>query len=136
VINDCKELCGMLGRNWAKAEGGIIDYSDHRDSLTGGYVCDYVVDVKPPDQPAFRATIRHRRLGGWWASSDFAAPSKGDVIGVLFDPSSHKVKFDLDDPQFSLRVRRRAQEQEADDRLHRIAEGAPGTPPPDQDPAS
>ncbi len=126
----------MLGRNWANAEGTIVDYSDHRDSLTGGYVCDYVVDVKPQDQPAFRATLRHRRLGGWWASSDFAASSKGDVVGVLFNPSSQNVKFDLEDPRFSLRTRRRADAQKADERLHRTAEGAPGTSPSDQDPAS
>jgi hypothetical protein len=55
----------MFGRKWTKAEARVIDYSDRRDRLTGGYVCDYVVDVDSPDRPAFRATIRHRRWTGW-----------------------------------------------------------------------
>jgi hypothetical protein len=59
----------MFGRKWTKAEARVIDYSDRRDRLTGGYVCDYVVDVDSPDRPAFRATIRHRRWTGWQGST-------------------------------------------------------------------
>jgi len=113
------------GDNWEKAEARVVDYSDHRDGLTGGYVCDYVVDVRPPNGAPFRATFRHRRLGGWRASSDFAAPSKGDVVGVLCDPSSQSVKFDRDDPRLSLRANRRAEERAADERLREVAEQPP-----------
>jgi hypothetical protein len=118
------------GGDWQKAEARIVDYSDHRDGLTGGYVCDYVADVQPRDAAPFRTTFRHRRLG-WRSSGDFAAPSKGEVVGVLFDPASQKVKFDPDDPRLSLRARRQAEEQAEDDRLRRVASEQPGTPPAD-----
>ncbi len=120
-----------LGGHWEKADARIVDYSDHRDGLTGGYVCDYVVDVQPPDGATFRTTFRHRRPGGWRAATDFAAPSKGDVVGVLFDPTSQSVKFDRDDPRLSLRANRRAEERAADERLRQAAEQPPGTPGPD-----
>ena len=115
-----------LGGHWEKADARIVDYSDHRDGLTGGYV----VDVQP-DGATFRTTFRHRRPGGWRASTDFAAPSKGDVVGVLFDPTSQSVKFDGDDPRLSLRANRRAEERAADERLCQAAEQPPGTPGPD-----
>jgi hypothetical protein len=124
-----EEMAMMFGGNWEKAEARIVDYTDHRDGLTGGFVCDYVADVQPPGGAPFRATFRHRRLGGWSASSgDFAAPSKGDVVGVLFDPSSRKVKFDRDDPRLSQRASRRLEQQAEDERLRQVAQQPPGTP--------
>jgi hypothetical protein len=118
----------MFGRQWAKAQAKVIDYNSRADNLTGGRMSDYVVDVMPADEPPFRATFRHRR---WNPSSNFAAPSMGDVVGVLFDPKSHEVKFDTSDPQLSLRARARSTEQGDEERLRQVAEAPPGTPPPD-----
>lgn len=117
---------------WEKAQAKIVDYHSRRDNLTGGYITDYVVDVQTADGAAFRATVRHRNPGGWQGHSDFAAPSKGEIVGVLFDRSSQNVKFDRDDPRLSERANRRARDVAADERLRQAAEQPPGTPNQDE----
>jgi hypothetical protein len=53
-------------------------------------------------------------------------------VGVLFDPSSQKVKFDNGDPRLSLRANGRAEQEATAERVRRGAEEAPGTPSPEQ----
>jgi hypothetical protein len=54
---------------------------------------------------------------------DFREPVVGDVVRVLIDPKSGKVKFDKSDPRISLKAAR-AQEQA---RFAEAAAGRPGT---------
>jgi hypothetical protein len=60
---------------------------------------DYVVDVQPADGPLFRAKVSSPRILG-----DFRPPTPGAVVGVEYDPKSHEVRFDKDDPAFSMKA--------------------------------
>ena len=78
---------------------------------------EYIVDVQP-SQPAFRATFHDALMHGY-----VKHPAQGDVVNVLFDPKSHKVKLG-DEYKGSPR-----EADEKDDACFQaMAEAPPGTP--------
>jgi hypothetical protein len=85
----------MRGRTKA-AEGTIVSV---QRSGTGGVstskkgerrTFDFVVDVRPPDEPPFRAEVRRRA----WSE---ACPSIGDVVRVSYRVKDRATEIDIDD---------------------------------------
>ncbi|MGO9903997.1 MAG: SHOCT domain-containing protein [Solirubrobacteraceae bacterium] len=100
----------MFGHDWQPAQAKIVD--KRLKSASGGGVggtYEFVADVQPADGPVFRATIQEPDI-----ATDFWAPERGDVIKVLIDPKSHKVKFDKSDPKISYKAHRRAAQERFD----------------------
>jgi hypothetical protein len=110
----------MLGHRWEAAEATVVarQVRSQRAGFEPNY--DFVVDVSPSSGPSIRATI-HEGFRG--PTGGFAAPSIGDVVGVLYDPKSREVKFDNADPRLS----RAPATQSAADAFAAAAAAQPGT---------
>jgi len=92
----------MFGHRWEPAEATIV--LSHAKKTTGdGLVTinEYVVDVSPTGGQVFRATVQEPTI-----ATNFWPPSVGEVVGVLVDAKSGKVKFDKDDPRTDAKQRR------------------------------
>ena len=81
----------MLGHHWEKAEATVVARTVRAQA--GGHRphYDFVVDVRPYSGPPLRMTIQE-------GPADFADPSVGDVLGVLYDRKNQHVKWDTSDP--------------------------------------
>lgn len=99
----------VIVENHIKHHGGGQGQSNLRE---------WVADVRPVHGQTFRAVIQTPNL-----ALDFREPVVGDVVRVLIDPKSGKVKFDKSDPRISLKAAR-AQEQA---RFEEAAAGRPGS---------
>lgn len=98
--------------------------SAHGDGLV--MTQEYVADVTGADGASFRAVIQEPTI-----ATDFWAPHRGDVVKVLYDARTQKVKFDKSDPQLSHKAHKRSQA----DAFERAAGGG-GPQSPDAPPAS
>jgi hypothetical protein len=90
----------MFGKQWTSAQGTIVDRvvaSAAGDGLVVNY--DFLVDVRTESGEVFRAKVPTPRI-----ATDFKDPSIGDTVAVEFDPGSHKVRFDKDDPKLSMKA--------------------------------
>jgi hypothetical protein len=110
----------VLGKRWEAADATIVAMRPWTTSDEGRVQkWEFVADVRPSNGPPFRATFHDgffvRKAG---------TPSVGEVVGVLFDPKSHKVKFDQSDLAPEPRP----------DPFQAAASAAPGTPVPGQFP--
>jgi hypothetical protein len=98
----------MFGKKDLEAGEAVI-VENHIKHHGGGQgqnnLREWVADVRPLHGQAFRAVIQTPNL-----ALDFREPVVGDVVRVLIDPKSGKVKFDKSDPRISLKAAR-AQEQ-------------------------
>ncbi|MCU1558212.1 MAG: hypothetical protein JWN09_2207 [Microbacteriaceae bacterium] len=89
----------MFGRNWQSAEATIILVHIKRvsgDGLTP--TREWAADVRQADGSVARAKIDEPR----WVT-DFWPPDAGAVVKVQVDPRSGAVRFDMRDPQLSVR---------------------------------
>ena len=87
----------MFGKHWTSAQGTIVDRRVRVATGDGNIpIYEYVVDVAAPGGEVFRG-----KADGPLIATDFRDPSIGMTVAVEFDPKSHKVKFDTDDPQLS-----------------------------------
>jgi hypothetical protein len=79
---------------------------------------EFIVDVRPPGQETFRTTFHDALMHGY-----VKHPAQGDVVNVLFDSKSHKVKLS-DEYKFSPRE---ADKEEAE-RFRATGDAPPETP--------
>ena len=81
----------MLGHHWEKAEATVVARTVRSQAAGRRPRYDFVVDVRPYSGSPLRMTIQD-------GPADFADPSVGDVLGVLYDPKNQHVKWDTSDP--------------------------------------
>jgi hypothetical protein len=120
----------MFGRqHWTPAQGTIV--ATHAVKTTGDgmvTIYEYVVDVRTAEGEVFRAKVDEPRI-----AMNFLAPSVGAVVKVEFDPASHNVRFDKDDPALSTKSLKSAQADAFDQAL--TGQPAPADPATDDKPA-
>ncbi len=115
--------------HWVLAKATVIAVkdlsswtSDPDSDWTQSTPHEYVVDVRPDDQPPFRATFRDPYLRG-----HRAYPTEGQLIDVLYQPKSHNVKLIAEQWKFfDENDGKRAE----DERFEAASQGAPGEPAP------
>ncbi len=89
----------MFGKKWIAARGTIIAKQIVKSDTQGRAISsDFVVDVQPPNGELFRAKVSSPRI-----TTDFKPPTAGAEVGVEYDPKSHEVRFDKDDPALSMK---------------------------------
>ena len=97
----------MFGRNWEPAQATIVD--THIKSTSGDGMTvnrEFAADVVPQSGEPFRALIQSPTI-----ATNFWDPKIGDVVQVLVDPKSKKVKFDKHDPKLSAKAQGNAADQ-------------------------
>jgi hypothetical protein len=109
--------------HWTRCEATVV--ARQVRTAPAGYEAtyDFVLDVVPPDAPPLRVTIHEGTFG---PKGGFRNPAVGEVVGVLYDARSRKVKFDNDDPRLNASVA----DQARSDSFGATATADPGTPPP------
>lgn len=108
--------------HWARCEATVV--ARRVRTAQAGYAAtyDFVLDVVPPDAPPLRVTIHEGTFG---PKGGFRSPAVGEVVGVLYDTKSRKVKFDNDDPRLNASLAGQARA----DSFASTANANPGTPP-------
>jgi hypothetical protein len=94
----------MFGKDWEPAKATIVD--THIKSTSGDGMTvnrEFSADVVQASGESFRALIQSPTI-----ATNFWDPSIGDVVGVLVDPKSKKVKFDKSDPKLSYKEQQKA----------------------------
>ena len=86
--------------HWESAEATVVAtrrLSNWSRQGVEGPACpyEYIVDVRPAGEPTFRATFHDALMHG-----NVKHPAEGDVVNVLFDAKSQKVKLS-DEYKFS-----------------------------------
>ena len=81
----------MLGHHWEKAEATVVARTVRAQAVGRRPHHDFVVDVRTYSGSTHRMTIQD-------GPADFADPSVGDVLGVLYDRKNQHVKWDTSDP--------------------------------------
>ena len=111
----------MLGHHWEKAEATVVARFVREQAVGRTPRYDFLVDVRPYGGTPQRMTIQD-------GPADFDDPSVGDVLGVLYDRKSQRVKWDSSDPWLrdSAAARRAGGNGFASS-----AAAPPGTPPGD-----
>jgi hypothetical protein len=90
----------MFGKHWQPARGTVV--ATRIASTTGDgmvSITEFVVDVRTPEGEMFRAKLEEPRI-----AIDFKPPTVGVEIAVDYDPKSHEVRFDKDDPTISWKA--------------------------------
>ncbi len=113
----------MFGRDWQPAEATIIEASKALYNLKKNY--KVVVEVRPQGEAPFRT-----ELGIPGRETHFKFPTTGPV-GVLFDPTSRKVKWDRDDPRVYSDQDRAKEQADLDAALRAPAGSQPVVEPQD-----
>lgn len=87
-----------LNKHGTRGQATVVDAQQHPKIATNDYrQYDFIVDVRPAEGPAFRAEIQETFVVMG------LKPKAGDVVDVIFNPSSREVMFDLDgDPRYDL----------------------------------
>ena len=98
----------MFGHGWEPARATIVAKNSKYTTGDGMVsIMEYVADVAPRSgAPAFRALIQEPRI-----STNFWAPSVGDVVGAEADVKRGEARFDKDDPALDARARKRARDE-------------------------
>ncbi|MEY9964192.1 hypothetical protein ABIA33_002234 [Streptacidiphilus sp. MAP12-16] len=108
-------------KDWELGEAVIVE--NHIKHHGGGQglnnLREWAADVHPVNGQPFRAVLQTPNL-----ALDFREPGVGDVVRVLIDPKSGKVKFDKSDPRISLKAARAREQAHFED----AAAGRPGSP--------
>jgi hypothetical protein len=110
----------MFGKHWQSARATVVASriaSTSGDGLVS--VSEFVVDVRTPEGEMFRAKLEEPRI-----AIDFKAPAVGDDIAIEYDPKSHDVRFDKDDPSISWKQYRKSRQDAFEETLTR----PPGSP--------
>jgi hypothetical protein len=81
----------MLGHHWEKAEATVVARIERVQAVGRTPRYDFLVDVRPYGGSPQRMTIQD-------GPANFDDPSDGDVLGVLYDRKSQRVKWDTSDP--------------------------------------
>jgi hypothetical protein len=102
----------MFGHDWQRAEAIVVardklNRSTGGDGLSNDY--KYVVDVLPALGLPFRTTVKAPL-----PAVNFLPPCIGDTVSILFDPKSHKAKFDSDDDRTNAKAHRAARQTSFD----------------------
>lgn len=110
----------MFGKHWTPAQGTVVDRRTVKTTGDGLVsICEFVVDVRTPDGELFRAKIDTPRI-----AIDFKDPTVGMAVQVEYDPASHKVRFDKDDPTLSMKAHNKSRHSSFDAVLEQPA-GSP-----------
>jgi len=119
----------VFGRGWEEAEATVVavkdltNWSGDPDSAsTQSRPHEYVVDVRPASQPPFRAKFRDPYVRG-----HMDHPGEGQVINVLCQPKSQKVKLITDEWKYSS-GKGKDEKQAEDERFDAAEHGSPGQP--------
>ncbi len=129
----------MFGRDWETAEATVAAVKDLASwtgdpdsATTQSRPHEYVVDVRPEGQAPFRATFRDPYIRGYRDH-----PSEGQVIEVLYQTKSQKVKLPADDWKYTS-GKSKDEMQAEDQRFDAAAHSSPGqsAPPSANGPAS
>jgi hypothetical protein len=90
----------MFGRkSWKSGEAKVLAVNIIRVTPDGVTPTrEFAADISVPGVDPFRAKLGEARF-----TADFWPPSVGEVRGVLFDPASHAVKFDMKDKRNSFK---------------------------------
>lgn len=112
----------MFEHDWQPAEATIVEerpLTNWSRTVGGNYTVprEYVADVRPEGQAPFRATFHEPLTHG-----HYDHPRPGDVVNVLFNPKSHKVKLS---PEY--KVSPGAAGREKAEQFQAVADAAPGT---------
>ena len=117
----------MFGRDWQQAQATVVvvkdlsNWSGNPDSqITQSRPHEYVLDVRPDGQPPFRATFRDPHVRG-----NIDHPVEGQVINVLYQPKSHKVRLIAEEWEYTSGTSKDDQRAE-DERFAAAQHGAPG----------
>ena len=97
-----------IRKHGLSANATVVHAQQHPKVTTNDYrKYDFVVDVRPDGEAAFRTEIQETfTVGG-------LKPAEGEVVKVLYDPKSKQALFDLEgDPRYDLKAMRAAQEEE------------------------
>jgi hypothetical protein len=96
--NDCVFERRRLKKRGQHGQATVIDVTQHPKIATNDWrKYDFIVDVRPAGDPPFRTELQETFL------VTGLKPRAGDVVPVIFDPSSHDVMFDLDgDSRYDL----------------------------------
>ncbi len=90
----------MFGKHWKPARATVV--ATRIASTTGDgmvSISEFVVDVRTPEGELFRAKLEEPRI-----AIDFKPPTVGVEIAIDYDPKSHDVRFDKDDPTISWKA--------------------------------
>jgi hypothetical protein len=112
----------MFGKHWTQAKGTVVDRRTVGTTSDGQISSsEFIVDVRTSTGETFRAKVKTPRI-----ATNFMAPTVGMVVGVEYDPGSHKVRFDKSDPALSTKALRMPRRSDFDEALNQPA----GTPVP------
>ena len=110
----------MFGKHWKPARGTVV--ATRIASTTGDgtvSITEFVVDVRTPEGEMFRAKLEEPRI-----AIDFKPPTVGVEIMLDYDPKSHDVRFDKDDPTISWKAYRKSRKDSFEETLAQ----PPGSP--------
>ena len=114
----------ILHHHYESAKATIVSHKQGKLSFDANSATyDFVVDVMPTDGEPFRTLIKEPLR----PDGNFMPPAPGHVVAVLFDPRDQHTKFDMSDPQLSIRQpgwQNQQKHQQQDDLAAK-----PGTPP-------
>ena len=113
----------MFGKHWKSARATVV--ATRIASTTGDgmvSITEFVVDVRTPEGELFRAKVEEPRI-----AIDFKPPSVGVEIAVEYDPKSHDVRFDKDDPAISWKAYKKLRKDSFEETLAQPP-GSPATP--------
>ena len=104
----------MFGKRWTSAQGTVVDRRTVGTTPDGQVSnSEFIVDVRTSTGEMFRAKVRTPRI-----ATHFMAPIVGMVVGVEYDPGSHKVRFDKSDPALSAKAYRTPRRSDFDEALN------------------
>jgi len=110
----------MFGKHWKPARATVV--ATRIASTTGDgtvSITEFVVDVRTPEGEMFRAKLEEPRI-----AIDFKPPTTGIEIAVEYDPKSHDVRFDKDDPAISWKAYKKSRKDSFEETLAQ----PPGSP--------
>jgi hypothetical protein len=94
----------MFGKSWESAQATILLVNIKKVSSDGlTPTREWAAEVRKADGSTLRARIDEPR----WVT-DFWPPDAGDVVAVEIEAKGGAVRFDMKDPQLSLKGREKA----------------------------
>jgi hypothetical protein len=103
-----------LKKHGTRGQATVVDVTQHPKVATNDWrKYDCIVDVRPTGGAPFRTELQETFL------VTGLKPKAGDVVPVIFDPSSHEVMFDLDgDSRYDLDALKAEQQVTRERLLH------------------
>jgi hypothetical protein len=119
----------VFRHNWKPAQAAVIVADNYVSTMDGSAGLPsrskMVLEVRPVDEPPFRAEVDLNLLGINRDLRNFIPPEPGETLEVKYDPRNHKVEVVVD-PAHDRRVQEHADEEAYQAALH----APPGTEQP------